>query len=594
MDEVHGVRLERFSSSEEIERLCVRNLLASSEERVYFKDLQSRFLLVSAGWLDAEGRGDSLDSVVGKTDFDMFSSEHAQQAFADEQRIIRTGEPLVAKLERETFHDRPGAWVSTTKLPLRDDEGVIIGTFGISRDVTAQVEAQAELAHHALHDPLTGLANRAALMDRLGQALVTLKRQPGRIALLFIDLDDFKVINDTLGHEAGDRVLADVARHLQRVARRTDTVARLGGDEFVVLCTELHETDDLRLIADRILRALRTPLRNGTGITVTGSLGVVSTSDPATDATSLLQQADVAMYAAKRDGRNTFELYDASLHGQTAAARGLTAELRRAIAHRELFLVHQPLFRLDDGSFTGVEALVRWRHPERGTIPPAEFIPLAEQHGLIAELDAYVLEEACRQLDSWTSSDASWQDATMSVNLSGHQLRDRGLVDRVLAALKRHNLEPSRLCLEITETALIGEVGDADLVIASLSAHGVQIALDDFGTGYSTLAHLQQLRADILKIDRSFVANVGRGTRDREIIAAVIAMAHALGMTVVGEGIEDESTRGELSAIGCDAGQGYLLAPPLPASEIPALWSATRHNLAPAQRRSRTPATRAA
>ena len=257
MDELQSGWPELFSSREEIERLCIRNLLASSEERVYFKDLESRFLLVSAGWLDAEGQGRSIAEVIGKTDFDMFSEPHAIEAFADEQRIIQTGEPLVAKIERETFHARPNRWVSTTKLPLRDEHGRIIGTFGISRDVTEQIEAQEALAYRALHDPVTGLVNRVALMDRLSQALVALERRPGRLALFFIDLDDFKCVNDTLGHEVGDRVLADIGRRLKRVARRTDTVARFGGDEFVMLCPTMGADEDLRLIGDRIMQALR-------------------------------------------------------------------------------------------------------------------------------------------------------------------------------------------------------------------------------------------------------------------------------------------------------------------------------------------------
>jgi diguanylate cyclase (GGDEF)-like protein/PAS domain S-box-containing protein len=564
-----------FWSREEIERVCIRNLLASSDERVYFKDLASRFLLVSAGWLGAEGRGRSLEDVVGKTDFDFFSEEHAAKALADEQRIIRTGQPLVAELERETFRDRPSAWVSTTKLPLRDEQGRIIGTFGISRDVTAQVEAEAALAHQALHDSVTGLANRVALRDRLGQALVALHRQPGRIALLFIDLDDFKGINDALGHEAGDQVLAEVARRLTRIARRTDTVARFGGDEFVVLCPALHEHDDLQMICSRVIQAIRAPLQHRPEITLTGSLGVVSTSDPTMDPGLLLQQADAAMYAAKRRGRNRVETFDAGSHGW-AAARAVAAELRRAIEEAQLFLVYQPVFRLADGSLTGVEALVRWSHPRRGIIPPAQFIPVAEEHGMIGELDAFVLDEACLQLAAWTRADASWQGATMSVNVSGHSLSEAGLVDRILATLERDNIDPAHLCIEITETTLIGELGDANEAIAALSAHGVRIALDDFGTGYSTLAHLQQLHADVLKIDRSFVANIEREARDRKIVLAVIAMAHALGMTVVAEGIENDTARIELTTMGCDEGQGHLLAAPVSASEAAEIWTRSR------------------
>jgi diguanylate cyclase len=229
------------------------------------------------------------------------------------------------------------------------------------------------------------------------------------------------------------------------------------------------------------------------------------------------------------------------------------------------------VYRIDDGTLVGVEALVRWRHPERGILPPAEFVPLAEQHAQIVLVDAFVLDEACRQLAAWTEADPSWESRSISVNLSGSHLRDPGLADRVLSVLDRHGIEPSRLCLEITETALISEPEDADRTIGALSAHGVRVALDDFGTGYSTLAHLQHVQAQILKIDRSFIARLGHHSRDREIIAAITAMAHALGMTVVSEGIETDAQHHQLAELGCDQGQGYLLAPPLAASQIPAL-----------------------
>lgn len=551
-----------------IERLCAHNLLASSEERVFFKDLESRFLLVSAGYLNALGQGRSLEEVIGKSDFDIFSRPHAVEALEDEQHVIRTGQPIVEKVERETFGDRPDAWVSTTKLPLRDEDGEIIGTFGISRDVTAQIRAQEALAHQALHDPVTGLANRIALMDRLNRALVALERRPGRVAVLFIDLDNFKAINDRLGHEVGDRVLADVGRRIGLLARRTDTVARFGGDEFVMLGTTVRDDADLRRIGDRIMQTLRTPLQSGHNVTLSASVGAVSTCDPLADPGELLRQADFAMYAAKRAGRDRFEIYDGELHGLVASARGLAVELARALDRSELYVLYQPLFRLDDDSLTGVEALVRWRHPERGVILPAEFIPLAEHKGLIEAIDTFVLDEACRQLAEWIAHDTSWLGCSMAVNLSSRQLRDPRLVNRVRGALERHGIMPSQLCLEITETALIDELEDAGRAIASLTELGVRIALDDFGTGYSTLTHLQQVRANVLKIDRSFVAQIGRGFRDREIIAAVTAMAHALGMTVVGEGIETELEREALAAVECDEGQGYLFAAPLTATEI--------------------------
>ncbi len=584
MDQSEHVPQPGSRTAEEIARLCARNLLASPEERVFFKDLQNRFLLASEGWLAAEGGGRTLDEVIGRTDFDISGEEEASESLADERFVIRTGQPIVGKIARVTFRDRPDGWASTTKLPLRGLGGEIVGVFGICHDVTEQIEAQQLLAHQAVHDPITSLLNRAALMDRLQLALAGLERQSGRVALLFVDLDDFKSTNDSFGHAAGDRVLAEVGARLQHAVRRIDTVARFGGDVFVI-CLTLTGNDDIRLICDRIVKALRVPLAGEQKLVITGSVGAVETSDPAADPGELLQQADLAMYAAKRAGRNAYELYAHDTHGPVATNRGLAAELRGALERSELFLLYQPLFHLADGSISSVEALVRWRHPQRGLQAPSEFIPVAEKYGLIELIDSFVLDEACRQLGAWTREDPMWEMISIAVNLSGRQLRDPGVVDRVTGALERHGIAPSRLCLEITETALIGELDDAKGVVESLAARGVRIALDDFGTGYSTLAHLQRLRADILKIDRSFVSHLGRNSRDHEIIAAVTAMAHALGMTVVGEGVETHIQRSHLGAVDCDEAQGYLFSPPLPADGIAELVLAAQVRAAPADDR---------
>ena len=560
-------------SAEDIERMALRNLLSSTEERLFFKDLESRFVLVSNGFLRAIAQDRPLEEVIGKTDFDLFSYPHASEAFADEQRVIATGEPMQAKIERETYDDgRADAWVSTTKLPLRDAAGAIVGTWGISRDVTAQVAAEQELLHQALHDALTGLANRVALMDHLEQALAALAREPGRIGLVFVDLDEFKEVNDSLGHAVGDEVLVEVARRLRAVARRTDTVARVGGDEFVLLCADLRSSDDIRLVCDRIVRELRKPIELAeTTLSMTGSIGVAISEDAELDPGELLRRADVALYEAKHAGRDRFEVFDVLVHQAGPPAAGLVGELARGLERGELFVLYQPLFRLEDGELVGAEALVRWRHPQRGILLPREFIALAERRGLIERIDSFVLDEACRQLAEWRAQDDSWASFAVSVNVSGRQLRDRSLVDRVTAALERHGIEPSRLCLEITETALIDELTAAGEVLDALSRLGVRLALDDFGTGYSTLAHLQKLHTDTLKIDRSFVAQLMGGTRDDEIVAAVIAMAHALGMTVVGEGIETSGQRTKLSDLECDVGQGFMFAPAVPPAQLAAL-----------------------
>jgi diguanylate cyclase (GGDEF)-like protein len=311
-----------FSSREEVERLCIENLLTAAEERVFFKDVQGRYIMVSAGWLAADGGGRALEAVIGKTDFELFSPEYARSAQAEEAQVIGTGQAIVAKLERQTFDGRAPAWVSTTRVPLRSRDGAVIGTFGTTRDVTADVEIHDALAYQALHDPLTGLANRVALMDRISQALLALSRRPGWVGLLFIDLDGFKQINDTLGHAAGDQVLIEAGKRLVRTARRVDTVARFGGDELVVLCGELRSSDCLGIVAERMVTALAAPLTGpGAGLSFSGSVGAACTSDTDLEPAELLRRADLAMYTAKRAGGNRFSIYDPAVHGSRPRRR---------------------------------------------------------------------------------------------------------------------------------------------------------------------------------------------------------------------------------------------------------------------------------
>ena len=566
----------RSEVSEELGDLrltCMYNLMTNGDaaEKVYFKDRQSRFLFVSKAWLEAVAPDLSEEEVTGKTDFDFFSEEHAAAAFEDEQYIIRTGEPIVGKLERETFNDRAGAWVSTTKMALRNERGEVIGTFGISRDVTAQIRAENALAYQAMHDPVTGLANRAAFMDRLSQALAAMGLQPGRLAVVFVDLDHFKAINDNFGHDAGDQVLAEAGRRLSVLCRHGDTVARLGGDELVVLCGALGESDDVGRIADRFVREIAAPyVADGRDLSVTASAGVVVTSDPLAEPEQLVREADEAMYQAKKAGRDRYRVYDTARVTANGTAP-LQAELARALDSSELFVAYQPLFSLEDLSLVGVEALVRWRHPERGLVPPGDFVPFAEEHGLIGRIGSFVLDEACRQLADWMARPGWPERFTMAVNVSGRELGGPELTERVARAVRRNGIDPARLCLELTETALVGEWGDVQGALAALSKLGARVALDDFGTGYSTLAHLQRLKVDVLKIDRSFVSQIGREPRDREIVGAVTAMAHALGMTVVAEGIETSHQLEALAGLDCDQGQGFLFARPLSPEGVVAL-----------------------
>jgi diguanylate cyclase (GGDEF)-like protein len=565
------VKRQQSEENEQLRKLkvtCMDNLLAAPELRVYFKDLESRFLLISAGCDATVPSGHALEEFIGKTDYSLFSQEHAAETFKDEQDIIRSGKPMEEKLQRETFLGRADAWVSTSKMPLRNEQGEIIGTFGISRDVTAQIKAEKDLAYQVLHDSVTGLANRFSLMDRLRQALVAMERRPGRLAVLFVDLDHFKEVNDSFGHDAGDRVLVEVGRRLSRFSRRADTVARLGGDEFVVLCASLCDDDDVSLIADRIVEGIRPAyVKDGHELSVTCSVGFIVTSNPHSEPEALIRGADEAMYEAKSAGRNRHRVFDPSQH-VASASNQLKLDLSHAMDVGELFLLYQPLFSLEDQTLVGVEALVRWRHPERGIVPPDEFIPFAEQHGLIRRIDSFVLDEACRQLAEWISCDGWPSGFTTAVNVSGRELSETGFASVVDKAIRRYDIAPQRLCLEITETAFIGAWGEMQETLADLSTLGVRIALDDFGTGYSSLAHLQRMNVDIVKIDRSFVENIGRSDRDREIVAAVTAMSHALGMSVVGEGVETDHQLETLAALDCDQVQGFLLARPMSAEAV--------------------------
>ena len=555
----------------ELKLVCMDNLLATSEARVYFKDLLSRFLLVSAGCDATLPAGHALDELIGKTDYDFYSEEHAAAAFEDERQIIRSGEPIVGKLERETFQERGDAWASTSKMPLRDKHGQIIGTFGITRDVTAQINAEIALAYQVLHDPVTGLVNRYALMDRLAQALVAMERLPSRVAVLFVDIDHFKEVNDSFGHDAGDQVLAEVGRRLSRLSRHADTAARLGGDEFVLLCPSLCDEDDVSLIAARIVDGVRASYINGgRDLSVTCSVGIAFTSDPSAEPEQLIRDADEAMYEAKASGRDRHCVFSPSQHRVSMASR-LKVELSHAIDSGELFLLYQPLFSLEDKTLVGVEALVRWRHPERGVVSPDDFIPFAEQHGLIERIDSFVLDEACRQLAEWIRRDGWPSSFTMAVNVSGRELAESGFAGLVAEAIRRHGVVPDRICLEITETAFVAGWREIQETMSALSSLGVRIALDDFGTGYSSLAHLQRMKVDILKIDRSFVEQIGTSDRDRAIVAAVTAMSHALGISVVGEGVETDHQLDTLTGLDCDQGQGFLLARPMSAESVVAL-----------------------
>jgi diguanylate cyclase (GGDEF)-like protein/PAS domain S-box-containing protein len=426
------------------------------------------------------------------------------------------------------------------------------------RDISERKAAEAELARLALLDSLTGLPNRNLLMDRMLGAVGRIERRPGRIAVLFIDLDRFKVVNDSLGHSTGDRLLCTVGERLSRIVRSSDTVARFGGDEIVVLCEDVADEAEAAALAEQILAAVSEPLRldNGREVVLTASIGIAMTDSPRTEPGALIRDADAAMYRAKERGRARLEMFDDEMRARAMAQLELESDLRHALSCEELSLSYQPVVSLADGGVRGVEALVRWNHPTRGVLPPGSFVPLAEETGMIVPIGTWVLEEACRQMARWERERSPLSRLTVAVNLSARQLAQQDLAGIVAEALARHAVEPARLCLEITETALLEGASTTTANLHLLRDLGLQVLVDDFGTGFASLSYLRSFTIDGIKLDASFVAGVGQNPTDTAIIEGVVYIARELHLKVVAEGVEREDQLHALRTVGCDLGQG--------------------------------------
>jgi diguanylate cyclase (GGDEF)-like protein/PAS domain S-box-containing protein len=475
-----------------------------------------------------------------------------------------------AVLECRVRH-RDGSWRDTeSRVTNLLDEPAIHGVVLNMRDVSERKQLEARLVEQAFRDPLTGLANRALFNDRAAHALARRARGDQRLALLLLDLDNFKAVNDSLGHAAGDALLIETGRRLRACVRPADTVARLGGDEFAVLLEDVDGPGAVSATAERISRAVRAPVAlEGSEILPSASIGVAE-SGPGEDADALLRDADVALYAAKHQGIGRIEAYQPTMHAATFERLALSADLRRAV-EREDFLVHyQPITQLDTGRLLGFEALVRWQHPERGLVSPAEFIPLAEETGLIVPLGRFVLGEACRQLQEWRSQ-YPW--LTVSVNLSARQLQDPGLVEDIERVLFETHLPPAALVLEITESLLLRDTDNSIAKLHALKTLGVQLALDDFGTGYSSLSYLQRLPMDVLKIDKSFVDHVTSGQKEAALIRTILTLGQMLDLRTVAEGVESVEQVQALRRMGCRHGQGYYFGHPLCSRETTRLLS---------------------
>jgi diguanylate cyclase (GGDEF)-like protein/PAS domain S-box-containing protein len=507
--------------------------------------------------------GYSRDELLGQPVTNIIPDGFAERLIADDLRsteealaqVIGTGIELVAKRK-----DGTGFPIEIMLSPLASPDGILV-TAAI-RDITARRASLLEAAHSAQHDSLTGLPNRVLLGDRISQAIALAPRHSKQVAVLFLDLDGFKHINDSLGHAVGDQLLRSVAARLQEQVRGSDTVSRQGGDEFVVLLSEAAEWVDAATVAKRMITAIgEAHSIDGQDLNITTSIGISVFPDDGEDAETLIKNADTAMYQAKDNGRNGLQFFRAEMNVRAVERQAIEQGLRVAMEREEFVLHYQPKMDLGSGAVIGAEALVRWMHPTRGLMSPAQFIPIAEQSGLIVPLGRWVLREACRQMRAWL--DAGMAIRNMAVNVSAVDLRDAGFLDHLFSILDETGIDAGFLELELTETVLMDQIDSTAALLQRLRERGVKVSLDDFGTGYSSLSYLHRFPIDSLKIDRSFVSQISVESGGAPIVAAIISMARSLKLRVVAEGVETAAQLAFLQGLSCDEAQGYYFSRPV-------------------------------
>jgi diguanylate cyclase (GGDEF)-like protein/PAS domain S-box-containing protein len=568
------------------ERQTAREMLSAEKERaqmtlnsigdaVLSTDLEGRvtYLNVVAekitGWTREEAAGKDVDDVFviidGSTREPCLNP--LKTALEQNKTVGLTRHCILIRRDGDEFA------IEDSAAPIHDQHGVTTGAVVVFHDVSVARAIEAEMSHLAQHDTLTKLPNRILLQDRLSQAITIAGRNGTRIAVLFVDLDGFKHINDSLGHAIGDKLLQSVAKRLLASVRTSDTVSRIGGDEFVVLLSEVAHAGDAGVKAGKILAALNTPLEiDQHNLRVTASIGVTTYPEDGQETAMLIKNADLAMYQAKENGRNNYHFFEKDMNVRALERQSVEENLCFALDRDELVMHYQPKISLTTGEITGVEALVRWQHPERGLIGPLQFISVAEDCGLMLPIGNWVLRESCRQAKAW--QDAGLRPIEMAVNVSSVEFRNEDFLEGVRAILKETGLSPHYLGLELTESVLMQHAEFTVPVLKKLKAMGVRLAIDDFGTGYSSLSYLRQFPIDTLKVDQSFVQGINADTDDATIINAVINMGGNLKHRVIAEGVETVEQVAFLQAHGCDEGQGYYFSHPVPASQFAKLLEA--------------------
>jgi len=564
----------QLRESEERYAVAVR----AAKDGIWDWNLKTNEIYYSARWKEMLGY---KEHEIGAYPNEWFKLVHH-----DDQKAVQAN--LVAHLKGLTPHfeceyrirhsNGTYLWVLSRGLAVRDSNGTPYRMAGSQSDITARKLAEQRLAHDAVHDALTSLPNRMLFLDRLQNRLERTKRNPNDLfAIMFIDLDRFKVVNDSLGHVAGDQLLITIAHRLRQCVRPEDTVSRLSGDEFAILLDRVNDVEDARRVADRIKgQLITTTLLGAVERSPTASVGIVMYDKSYTAAGELLRDADSAMYRAKALGGNQHQLFDSTMHTSAVELIRLEGELKRAVERKEWLIHYQPIISLESGKLIGAEALVRWSHPQRGILSPNKFMDVAEDTGIILKIGEYVLLTACSQAKAWR--DAGNSNFWVSVNLSGRQFQDTTLVERITRILAEIGLRGNSLKLEITESIAILNMEHSIRTISRLEGMGISTSLDDFGTGYSSLSYLKQFPIKSLKIDRSFIQDIQVNTKNEALITAIIAMARSLGLEVVAEGVEKEEQLSFLRRHQCNSVQGFLLGRPLPAGEFTKAFNLIKQN----------------